>query len=1069
MDLESAQNNVVAKLPLLKQGDYEMWKLRIEQYFQVQDYAIWDVIENGNSFNPVPRITANADGTSTSTISGLVTTEEKAQKKNNVKARSMLLMDLLNEHLLTFSQYKDAKTLLEAIQVRFSGNDATKKTQNTLLKQMYENFNAPSTESLDSIFSRLHKIVSQLAILDENISQEDLNMKFLRSLPAEWNTHVVVWRNKLDLETMSFDDLYNNFKIVEQEVKRTVFLSSSSGSPNMAFLSSPSSTNEVDTASIQVSAASTPVSTISSPNNTANLKQIHEDDLEEMDLKWQLALLSMRARKYFQRTCKKITINGSYTAGYDKTKVECFNCHKMGHFAKECRSPRSQESRPRNQESSRKTVIVEDTSSKAMVAIDGAGFDWSYMGDDEVPTNMALMAFSDSEVASVEEQLVFYKKNEVVFCDQIIVLKRDASFRESDIIALNLQLEKLKKEKESNQIKIDNFKNSSKSLDKLIESQITDNSKTGLGFTSYNAVAPPPIGLFAPPTIDMSSFGLEEFKQPKFKSYGPKASKSDCVDTSNVIKKVFDAPIIEDWISDCDDDETDEVGDPQAALSDTRIIDSGCSQHMTGNKSFLSDYQEYDGGFIAFVGSSKGGKITGKGKIRTVKLDFEDVYFLKELKFNLFSVSQMCDNKNSFLFIETECLILFLDFKLPDENQVLLKNRVLVTKPHNKTPHELLIGRSPIMSFMGPFGYPVNILNTLDHLGKFDGKVDEGFTDRPIFLNDNEDHHVQNRESPENSSEENVVSKTNQEPPQDSNMHQLIEECSVEVPEQQKQNMENTMFDLVKICHHKQFLCIHDDVDDLIESALNSKLLSINSQRLDEKEQEVKIVEEQPAKCRNHIEKSLQNFRVIHKSSISLNTSQISSIHSVTPILSTKEPDNSLNMGECEVTSEDKRECDELICDNQSDTFSDSKIDDDILVYDNDFEDIEYVEASLLDSEIVSIEEENGVEEENVVQREEEEDNPSISRPPLEPPDDNFDLEPEVISVVMEDIDEPDEHFNPGGEINVSTKIEDDDYFPFMFVIRFFLPYFIFLEISSLLLSAESEDTIFDPGLSPGD
>nr|GFB44662.1 hypothetical protein [Tanacetum cinerariifolium] len=151
--------------------------------------------------------------------------------------------------------------------------------------------------------------------------------------------------------------------------------------------------------------------------------------------------------------------------------------------------------------------------------------------------------------------------------------------------------------------------------------------------------------------------------------------------------------------------------------------------------------------------------------------------------------------------------------------------------------------------------------------------------------------------------------------------------------------MEKTMLDLVKICHHKRFLCIHDDVDDLIESALDSKLLSINSinsQRLDKKEQEVKIVEEQPAERRNHIEKSLQNFRVIHKSSISLNTSQISLIHAVATNLSTKEPENSL-------------------------------------IYDNDFEDIEYVEASLLDSEIVSIEEENGVAEENVVQREEEE------------------------------------------------------------------------------------------------
>nr|GEX56585.1 hypothetical protein [Tanacetum cinerariifolium] len=225
--------------------------------------------------------------------------------------------------------------------------------------------------------------------------------------------------------------------------------------------------------------------------------------------------------------------------------------------------------------------------------------------------------------------------------------------------------------------------------------------------------------------------------------------------------------------------------------------------------------------------------------------------------------------------------------------------------------------------------------------------------------------------------------------------------------EEQKQNKEKTMLDLVKICHHKQFLCIHDDVDDLMESALESKLLSINSinsQRLDKKEQKVKIVEEQPAERRNHAEKSLQNFRVIHKSSISLkDTSQISSIHAVAPILSTKEPEDSLSMGyehlsiipetksdevtksnaknllsipsECEVTLEDKRECDELICENSStidvcDNHSEILLDsnnDDLSSDDESFEDIEYADASVPDPAIVS------VEGENVVQQEEEE------------------------------------------------------------------------------------------------
>ncbi|GJT26541.1 ribonuclease H-like domain-containing protein [Tanacetum coccineum] len=276
------------------------------------------------------------------------------------------------------------------------------------------------------------------------------------------------------------------------------------------------------------------------PNWLFDIEQIHEYDLEEMDLKWQLALLR-----------------------YDKSKVECFNCHKMGHFARECKGPRNQESRDRNQDSSRRTVNVEDIYSQDMMVIDGVGFDWSYMADEEVPTNLALMAFSDSEfnlvtykrgLASVEEQLVFYKKNEVMFCDQIAVLKRDASFKDSKINALNIQIEKLKKEKENNQIKIDNFENASKILDKLIRSQIFDNNRNGVG---YNVVPPPPTSLFASRTIDLSNSGLKEFQQPEFEGYGLKENKSVYENSSIEIKKTTDAPIIKDWLSDCDEDESE--------------------------------------------------------------------------------------------------------------------------------------------------------------------------------------------------------------------------------------------------------------------------------------------------------------------------------------------------------------------------------------------------------------------------------------------------------------------------------------------------------------------------------
>ncbi|GJV14419.1 ribonuclease H-like domain-containing protein [Tanacetum coccineum] len=244
--------------------------------------------------------------------------------------------------------------------------------------------------------------------------------------------------------------------------------------------------------------------------------------------------------------------------------------------------------------------------------------------------------------------------------------------------------------------------------------------------------------------------------------------------------------------------------DPQKALKNKGIVDSGCSRHMTGNKAYLVEYQDYNGGPVAFGGSK--GQITGKGKIITGKLDFEDVYFVKELKqFNLFSVSQMCDKKNKVLFTDSECLVLSPDFKLPDENQVLLRvprqnnmysfnlenivptgglacliakatvdesnkwhrrlvaerknrtlieaartmladsflpntfwaeavstacyvlNRVLVTKPQNKTPYELITGKIPIISYIKPFGCHVTILNTIDYLGKFKEKSDEGF------------------------------------------------------------------------------------------------------------------------------------------------------------------------------------------------------------------------------------------------------------------------------------------------------------------------------------------------------
>ncbi|GJV16364.1 hypothetical protein Tco_1361687 [Tanacetum coccineum] len=191
MDQDSAHMVAASKVPILKPGEYELWRITMEQYIQMIDYSLWEVIENGNA----PPITKVVEGVET-TIAP-TTAEEKAQRRLELKARSTLLMGIPNEHQLKFNSIKDAKSLLQAVKKRFGGNAATKKTQRNLLKQQYENFTASSSEVLDQTFDRLQKLISQLEIHGESISQEDVNQKFLRSLSPEWNTHTIVWKTSL--------------------------------------------------------------------------------------------------------------------------------------------------------------------------------------------------------------------------------------------------------------------------------------------------------------------------------------------------------------------------------------------------------------------------------------------------------------------------------------------------------------------------------------------------------------------------------------------------------------------------------------------------------------------------------------------------------------------------------------------------------------------------------------------------------------------------------------------------------------------------------------------------------
>nr|GEW11061.1 hypothetical protein [Tanacetum cinerariifolium] len=214
-----------------------------------------------------------------------LTTDDMQKRKNNVKARTTLLLSLPDEYQLRFSKYKTAQELWTAILKTFGGNEATKKTKKNLLKHQYGNFKAEGSETLEQTFNRL--------------------------LAPEWFMHTIVWRNKSDLDTMSLDDLYNHLKVYESEVQKK----SKPNSQNIAFISSAkhNSGNE------EVNIASSSTASINVSTASANIR-IDENDIEEMDIKWNMALLSMRADRFWKKTVKKISIQGTDVAGFDKSK-----------------------------------------------------------------------------------------------------------------------------------------------------------------------------------------------------------------------------------------------------------------------------------------------------------------------------------------------------------------------------------------------------------------------------------------------------------------------------------------------------------------------------------------------------------------------------------------------------------------------------------------------------------------------------------------------------------------------------------------------------------------------------
>nr|GEY56161.1 ribonuclease H-like domain-containing protein [Tanacetum cinerariifolium] len=564
-------------------------------------------------------------------------------------------------------------------------------------------------------------------------------------LPSEWKTHTLIWRNKANLEEHSLDDLFNSLRIYEAKVKH----SSSPGNPsqNIAFVSSSNTDSTTDSvsAATSVSAVCTQllVSSHLNINSLSNaviflffssqstspqidnkdLKQIDVDDLEEMDLRWQMAMLTMRARRFLQNTKRNLGDNRSTTMGFDMTVVT---------------------------EPQRRHVPVETSTSNALVSqCDGIeSYDWSYQAEEE-PTNFALMAISSTSSSDNK--------------DNIVVLKNVVVARDNFISNLKQKLKEAETKRDDLKLKFENFQSSSKILAKLIASQI--NNKHDLGYLpsegvsaslslscpsdrvqpsrGYNAVPPPIIANFMPPKPDLVFNTAPLVVESGHSTFNDHLSPAKPAQPMSYTTESM-APIIEDWpveapiLDDTPKPTSSETnvltkskpvyvtaarpGNPQHALKDKGVIDSGCSRLPDENQVLLRVPKENN----MYNGSEfKNYDLNQFCEIKRIKREFSVLRSPQQ--------NGIAERKNRTLIEAARTML--ADLLLPIlfwaeavNTASYVQNRVLVTTPHNKTLYELLHGRTPSIGFMRPFGCHVTILNTLDTLGKFEGKVDEGFS-----------------------------------------------------------------------------------------------------------------------------------------------------------------------------------------------------------------------------------------------------------------------------------------------------------------------------------------------------
>nr|GEX10160.1 ribonuclease H-like domain-containing protein [Tanacetum cinerariifolium] len=505
---------------------------------------------------------------------------------------------------------KDAKTLWAAIKTRFGGNDESKKMQKYVLKKQFENFYVSNSVGLDKGYERFQRLLSLLKIHKAGVSTEDANENFLRSLPSAWSNISLIMRNKLGIDTLDIDDLYNNLKVYEADINGSS--GSSSNSQNVAFISakSTSNTNELN--------AAYSVSTATSHSSQA-----------------QGGHAFYEGETILKKTGRKLKFNGKELVGFDKTKVECFNCHKRGHFARDCRSAKNSRNQSRDagnagyrgRDNGKRPEKEEDE--KALVVQDGLGtYNWSYQVEEE-ETVFALMAFTlnPSSSSSFNSKIDFVKAVESV----------------------NVSLEKSNKNvnglhpTSQCQFSICNRLNRVKELGKGTghrESRpIWNNAKR---INRQNK--------FAPTAVFTRSYRIP------VSAAKPKAAAS-----TSAAKPV------------------NTVGPKQSVnFSRTIRINREYSSAKTPQQNRVVERKN-------------------KTLIEAAQTMLAD---------SLLPITFWAEAVN------TACYVL---------------NRALVTKTHNKTPYELLNGRSPRLIFMIPFCYSVTILNTRDPLEKFKGKADEGF------------------------------------------------------------------------------------------------------------------------------------------------------------------------------------------------------------------------------------------------------------------------------------------------------------------------------------------------------